>query len=140
MSDTDNNKSGLADAIDTLQSQFTSGLADAQNLAKQAVLMSLGAYDRTMEEFNIARIKLEDRVAQLNEEASTLFAELVDRGDKVQEDVKVRYEEQRIDIEEQVDALKAKLAELGDKAGLAEGLDVIAAKLEDLSKRWSNLA
>ena len=128
------------DALAALQATFTQRVEDARQLAKQTMLVGLGAMDRSVEEVSTLRNQLDEQIADLGDKGSALFNELVERGSKVQADAEANLKDGRDAFEQQVgervDQLKQSVASLTEQMGVAESLESLAGTLDSVSKRF----
>lgn len=122
------------EAVDSLNARFE----EVQNVARQFWLAGLGAVGKSVEEvqerYNKANEELKSRYSQISTDRQKLVQELVDRGEKVQDDAETRLKESRANIEEQIEVAKNRLTGLVSAVDIPARLQDVSDKLESLSK------
>jgi len=104
----------------------------AEDFARKIWLAGLGAYGKSYDE-------VQDRVENLNTEASKVFDELVVKGEKLEAEAKTKIKE-KTDIN-----VKDRVAEVREKLGMnsksnSEKIDDLTAKIEALTDSVAKLA
>ena len=132
--------------IESINSNFD----NAQVLAKKAWFAYLGAVGRSVEEaqsrFSQVTDGISSRVEKISKERDELVADLVNRGEKVQDDAALRLKESRSNIEAQIETAKNRLTELSSveatKSRMSELVSVIniPAKLQEMSDKLEDLS
>ena len=81
-----------------------------------------------------ANEEIQTRYTQITEDRQKLVADLVVRGEKVQDEAEVLLKEGRANIEEQIEVAKNRLASLVSVVDIPARLQDMSDKLETLSK------
>lgn len=133
--------SAKADATEQATSileTLNTNLASAQDVAQKVWFAGLGVMGRSVEEaqgrYTKANEEIQTRYSQITEDRQKLVADLVVRGEKVQDEAEVLLKEGRANIEEQIEVAKNRLAGLVSVVDIPARLQDMSDKLETLSK------
>lgn len=104
----------------------------AEDFARKIWLAGLGAYGKSYDE-------VQGRVEDLNSEASKVFEELVDKGEKLEAEAKDKFKE-KTDFK-----VKERVSEVREKLGMNskdtnQRIDELSAKIEALTESVAKLA
>jgi hypothetical protein len=117
---------------------LNTNLASAQDVAQKVWFAGLGVMGRSVEEaqgrYSKANEELQTRYTKINKDSQTLVADLVVRGEKVQDEAEVRLKEGRANIEEQIEVAKNRLVGLVSVVDIPARLKGMSSKLEILRK------
>ena len=104
----------------------------AEDFARKIWLAGLGAYGKSYDE-------VQERVEGLNTEASKVFEDLVNKGEKLEADAKVKLKEQTdLHVTERVSEVREKLG-MNSKSN-SEKIDDLTSKIEALTDSVAKLA
>ena len=110
----------------------------AQDLAKKTYLAGLGAFGRSFDEIKTRYAKttetVQARYQKITVDGQELVNELVDRGEKVQDEAGEMIKERRASVEEQIEVAKKRLGGLVSIVDVPARLQDVSDKLESLSK------
>lgn len=110
----------------------------AQDLAKKTYLASLGVVGSSYEGIKTRYVKtnegIQARYEQINQDSQKLVKDLVDRGEKVQDEAGDLIKESRATVEEQIEAAKKRLGGFVSMIDVPARLQDVSDKLESLSK------
>ncbi len=113
-------------------------LDNAQDLAKKTYLASLGVVGRSYEEVKTRYVKATEsaqaRYEKMTTDSQEFVKDLVDRGEKVQDEAGDLIKESRASVEEQIEAAKKRLGGFVSIVDVPARLQDVSDKLESLSK------
>lgn len=114
------------------------GIDNAQDIAKKTYLAGLGAFGRSFDEIKSRYSKTSEtvqaRYEKITVDGQELVKELVDRGEKVQDEAGDLLKERRASVEEQIEVAKKRLGGLVSIVDVPARLQDVSDKLESLSK------
>ena len=117
---------------------ITDSLDNAQDLAKKTYLASLGAVGRSFDEIKARYSKTTEgvttRYEKITVESQEFVKDLVNRGEKVQDEAGDMLKERRASVEEQIEVAKNRLAGFASVVDIPARLQDMSDKLESLSK------
>jgi polyhydroxyalkanoate synthesis regulator phasin len=120
------------------QETISENIESVQSFVRKAFLASLGAVGRTVEELQTRYTDINSGVQQrfekINEDGQSFVKELVDRGEKVQDDAEGILKEGRANIEEQIEVAKKRLGGIVSVVDIPSRLQEMSDRLETLSK------
>ena len=131
-------KADVTEQATSILDTLNTNLASAQDVAQKVWFAGLGVMGRSVEEaqgrYTKANEEIQTRYTKANEDRQKLVADLVVRGEKVQDDAEVLLKEGRANIEEQIEVAKSRLAGLVSVVDIPARLQDMSNKLETLSK------
>ncbi len=131
-------KAEVTEQATSILGALNTNLASAQDVAQKVWFAGLGVMGRSVEEaqgrYSKANEELQTRYTKINKDSQTLVADLVVRGEKVQDEAGVRLKEGRANIEEQIEVAKNRLVGLVSVVDIPARLKGMSNKLEILSK------
>jgi len=127
-------EAAVNEAIEDVKQEATSiletlktNVSKLQDNAQQTWLVGLGAVGKSVDQ---AR----DRYTSISEESQELIQDLIARGEIVQEQAEVRFNENRANIEEQIEAARTRMTEIVSVIDIPGRLQDISDRLESLGK------
>jgi hypothetical protein len=131
-------KAEVTEQAASILDALNTNLASAQDVAQKVWFAGLGVMGRSVEEaqgrYSKANEELQTRYTKINKDSQTLVADLVVRGEKVQDEAEVRLKEGRANIEEQIEVAKNRLVGLVSVVDIPACLKGMSSKLEILRK------
>ena len=110
----------------------------AQEIAKKTYLASLGVVGRSFDEIKTRYAKttetVQTRYEKITVESQELVKDLVNRGEKVQDEAGDLIKESRASVEEQIEVAKKRLGGIVSIVDVPSRLKEVSDKLESLSK------
>ncbi|REL27636.1 hypothetical protein DXX93_14450 [Thalassotalea euphylliae] len=116
--------------IDTIKDKVT----QAEELARKIWLAGIGAYGKGFDE-------AQGQYEKLNTEATKMFNELVEKGEKLEADAKEKYQTEK---EKAKTSVETRVGEVRAKLGLDNGdtnqkIEELSAKIDTLTEALSKL-
>jgi DNA anti-recombination protein RmuC len=103
---------------------------EAEDFARKIWLAGLGAYGKSIDE-------VQDRYEKISEDSSKLFNELVEKGEKLEDDTKSKLKE-KTNIDARVSEVRSKLGL--DKKSTEDKVEELSAKIDALTELVAKLA
>jgi Skp family chaperone for outer membrane proteins len=137
-------KTEVTEQATSILGTLNTSLASAQDAAQKVWFAGLGVMGRSVEEaqgrYSKANQELQTRYTKINKDSQKLVADLVVRGEKVQDEAEVRLKEGRANIEEQIETAKNRLVGLVSVVDIPARFQNVSKKLETLSKDFKKSA
>jgi hypothetical protein len=131
-------KAEVTEQATSILGTLNTNLESAQDVAQKVWFAGLGVMGRSVEEaqgrYSKANQEFQTRYTKINKDSQKLVADLVVRGEKVQDEAEVRLKEGRANIEEQIEVAKNRLVDLVSVVDIPARLKGMSNKLETLSK------
>ena len=106
----------------------------AEAMAKNIWLAGLGAYSKTYEELSERYEDVQDKYEEINAEGQKIFADLVGRGQTVQDSLETKVSKGKETLEDRVEEIKGRLGGgLSSFIDIPERLRDAAEKIEEIS-------